>query len=295
MLRSLIVLAVLSSQGAAFLPARQVTRAAHRGPPRMAAEETGAEQPEGSRDFSRMDGELRMPVGLGDWREMRARLSAGSEDAWRAQLKRNKNPIVEGENTWAHELATAEEGMVLLAGRDEFLGSQTYFHQTAIFIISHNEDEGSYGVIINRPTSQVLGAVSADIEAFEDAPVYFGGDVGSFVTSLHPYGQLPGAKKVIDGVYWGGDFEVAGDMVRAGAAHADDFRFFLRGCGWAPGQLQSEIDRGVWYAAATSANLINKHCINLSRPLWAEILDTLGGGYAEIAEEEYGPAGASFL
>ena len=58
----------------------------------------------------------------------------------------------------------------------------------------------------------------------------------------------------------GGSVEEANRMVATGGAKKDDFRFFLHLCGWAPGQLESEIERGVWFPAATSAN------VRLSRP-----------------------------
>lgn len=56
-------------------------------------------------------------------------------------------------------------------------------------------------------------------------------------------------------VYIGGAVEEADRMVATGKAKAEDFRFFLHLCGWAPGQLQAEIDKGVWFPAATSTNV----------------------------------------
>eukprot|EP00968_Pinguiococcus_pyrenoidosus_P017280 scaffold1704_cov246-Pinguiococcus_pyrenoidosus.AAC.20 len=55
------------------------------------------------------------------------------------------------------------------------------------------------------------------------------------------------------------------------------------------------------YACATSPNVVMKHCVQLPRPLWAEVLDlvsfpafidprhlVMGGHYADIAAEQYG-------
>lgn len=53
----------------------------------------------------------------------------------------------------------------------------------------------------------------------------------------------------------GGDVDAADRLVASGKAKSEDFRFFLHLCGWAPGQLQREIDRGIWFAAASSANV----------------------------------------
>ncbi len=56
-------------------------------------------------------------------------------------------------------------------------------------------------------------------------------------------------------VYIGGAVNEADHMVATGQAKVDDFKFMLHLCGWAPGQLQSEIDRGVWLPVASSANV----------------------------------------
>ena len=56
-------------------------------------------------------------------------------------------------------------------------------------------------------------------------------------------------------VYISGAVDDADHMVADGRAKVDDIKFFLHLCGWAPGQLQAEIDRGVWFPAATSTNV----------------------------------------
>ena len=51
-------------------------------------------------------------------------------------------------------------------------------------------------------------------------------------------------------------------MVATGKAKVDDFKFMLHLCGWAPGQLQAEIDRGVWLPVASSANVSYPNAFN---------------------------------
>lgn len=50
-------------------------------------------------------------------------------------------------------------------------------------------------------------------------------------------------------------------MVASGRARVDDFKFMLHLCGWAPGQLEDEIQRGVWMPVATSTNVRFLHCL----------------------------------
>lgn len=66
-------------------------------------------------------------------------------------------------------------------------------------------------------------------------------------------------------VYIGGAIDEADRLVSTGKAKAEDFRFFLHLCGWAPGQLEAEIERGVWFAAACSANVSS---CQISAVLW---------------------------
>lgn len=66
-----------------------------------------------------------------NWRRFRAKLIAGSEEAWQAKLARNVNPQLVGVEAWAHELKIPETGCVLLANPRQFTKSQQYFHQVS--------------------------------------------------------------------------------------------------------------------------------------------------------------------
>lgn len=65
-------------------------------------------------------------------------------------------------------------------------------------------------------------------------------------------------------------------MVATGKAKVDDFKFMLHLCGWAPGQLQAEIDRGVWLPVASSANVSQTYlCFYLDRRVYPKALPRL--------------------
>lgn len=58
---------------------------------------------------------------------------------------------------WAHELSRPEPGCLLLAHPYMFREKQRYFYQAVILLLDHGP-EGSYGIILNRPTQyKVLG------------------------------------------------------------------------------------------------------------------------------------------
>lgn len=227
-----------------------------------------------------------------DFRLFRAKLRAGSDEKWREQLKRNVNVAqLGGQDAWAHELNTPEKGCLIVAKSSAFSLTQTYFNEAVIFLASHDEN-GSAGFILNRPTSVCLGDLLEDdaLPHFRGTPLYLGGDVGEGnVQILHPYGpdKLAGSMEIVPGVYISGAVDDADHMVADGRAKVDDFRFFLHLCGWAPGQLEAEIERGVWFPAATSTNVIMKHCLGLPVPMWREVMTLMGPKYGLLARDTY--------
>eukprot|EP00611_Tribonema_gayanum_P029053 TRINITY_DN7667_c0_g1_i1.p1 TRINITY_DN7667_c0_g1~~TRINITY_DN7667_c0_g1_i1.p1 ORF type:complete len:318 (+),score=68.94 TRINITY_DN7667_c0_g1_i1:78-1031(+) len=202
-----------------------------------------------------------------DWRRFRAKLIAGSEEAWHERLQRNINPRLKDVETWAHELAAPEPGCLLLASPDHFTGQESQYSQAVIFLVQHNGN-GSVGFVLNRPTQFTIGTVQM-VHAFDAE-------------------RMPGARKIIDGVYVGGGVLDAQEAVARGQAKPGDFKFFLQLFGKAPGHLQAEMDAGKWICAATSKELILKPCINLPVPLWREVLTLMGGKHSILGRLTYG-------
>jgi putative transcriptional regulator len=135
-----------------------------------------------------------------------------------------------------------------------------------------------------------MGYVSGDEEGpFAQNALYFGGDVGDGTVSfLHGRADVEGSVEVLPGVYLGG-YDSACELVKqdAEACGPDEFKFFARYCGWAPGQLESECERGVWYPIAAAKELALKQVIKLPKPLWREILELCGGELESMAIEAY--------
>jgi len=159
------------------------------------------------------------------------------------------------------------------------------------------------GVILNRRTERTLGSIPGAepfTPEFAACPLFLGGDVGpSSMHLLHRDNPdaLPSSTTVVRGIAMGG-FRDAVSAVRGGAMRAEDFRFFSRYCGWGPGQLEREVEAGVWFLAAASADLVlaqpsdaalrkgaEQEALPASRTggLWADMLQLMGGEYALIA------------
>jgi len=63
----------------------------------------------------------------------------------------------------------------------QFRERQTYFYQAVILLLDHGP-EGSYGIILNRPTqykvSQIKSSVHSLLSLFPDNRLFMGGDCG---------------------------------------------------------------------------------------------------------------------
>lgn len=197
-------------------------------------------------------------AGEADWRAFRAQLVRQEM----APGKEEKN-ATEG---WAYATPLIEQGSILLsAPSDHFAIHQQYFHKNVIFLVEH-QDHFTKGVILNRPTAFSTHDLDAAVEDFveegvDDWNVWCGGDCQGIndrgtqqaveYSVLHGLEHLAGESQVvIPGVYLI-KLAAAKSAVDSGKADKDDFLLLVGYCGWGPGQLQSELDRGdSWTMAA---------------------------------------------
>jgi putative transcriptional regulator len=118
--------------------------------------------------------------------------------------------------------------------------------QEAVVLAVQTEDGAATGIIVNRPTGLSLAELlpSERFRSFTDL-IFFGGPVAQQgLFALFQSDKYSGAAvPILPGVY----FAVVPDTVDAllGKPPAR-IRFYSGYSGWAPGQLQSELDRGDW-------------------------------------------------
>ena len=144
-------------------------------------------------------------------------------------------------------------------------------------MIDHNEVDGSFGIIINKPLLTRLCEVTEVFDNF-NAPLYLGGPVAeNQIFFMHTLGDLiPESSKIMDGLYWGGDTETLNSLIASGIANAGNTRFFLGYSGWDSGQLTSELVRNSWAVCRSNAKTL------LSTPsnqLWKTLVNRLGKDY----------------
>jgi len=130
--------------------------------------------------------------------------------------------------------------------------------------------------------------------AFSKAPVSYGGPVmQDQFSTLHGFGEVMGSKKVCPGVFVGGSSQLMQE-VRRNHLHTTEVLFVKGHAAWVPGQLTREIEKGVWYIAAASADLILRYAgAPVSKDdnpsdLWADILSCMGEKYEDIATTHSG-------
>lgn len=169
-----------------------------------------------------------------------------------------------------------EPGKGKLLISEPFLGDY-YFKRSVVLLADHNE-EGSFGLILNKPLDIKLSEIVADLPEF-DTKVYLGGPVESDnIFFIHTLGdQVEGSLEVLNGIYWGGNLEVIKEMMLLKKISPSEIRFFLGYSGWSPKQLDEELKRNSWVVSST-----NSKDVFDAKPkmLWKKSLKRLGGDYS---------------
>jgi putative transcriptional regulator len=163
-----------------------------------------------------------------------------------------------------------EKGSLLLA--EPFI-SDPFFKRTVIIVCDHGK-EGSFGFVLNNYVEVELSQL---IEDFPDdkIDVSIGGPVkSSNLFYLHTQGELiPNSAAIMDGLYFGGDFDVLKQKVLSGEIALKEIRFFLGYSGWGVGQLDDELGEKSWFVTKVNAATIMHYN---EKDMWRGIMRKLG-------------------
>ncbi len=140
------------------------------------------------------------------------------------------------------------------------------FSRTVVFLVEHNR-RGALGLVVNEPMGEVpvdlllseRDAEDGEAEPAEAGPrvlVHYGGPVerrAPFI--LHSTDVMPESSVKVDAqVAFSRDHELLRAVVSGmGPRH---LVFALGYAGWAPGQLESEVERGGWYVIDWDSSLV---------------------------------------
>jgi putative transcriptional regulator len=135
---------------------------------------------------------------------------------------------------------------ILLVGKadlpdDDFANS--------IVLVMNNLGPAPVGIVVNRPTRITVPQLFPDVTHLAPLKdkVYFGGPVefGAIWFLVRAAAPPEHAMQALDGVYLSADRELLLRLLGR-PKPMDGLRIFIGHAGWAPGQLESEIDRGAW-------------------------------------------------
>ena len=148
-------------------------------------------------------------------------------------------------------------GDILVA--NEKLGDPN-FAQAVILLLQFDRDEGTLGLVINRPSEIPLSRIFPEIKHASADPVYMGGPVG--VTTGQALLRLPGKAEQLEHI--SGDIYATGDkdLIEKSVSSRDPpakFRLYFGYAGWAPGQLEAEMRLGAWSVLKGRSKLAFDH------------------------------------
>jgi len=170
-------------------------------------------------------------------------------------------------------MITPGPGILLIA--DPFLKDPN-FMRTVVFLCEH-QDEGSFGFVLNRNYDYTLDELVNGLDDLK-LPVFYGGPVQmDTIHFLHQYPEkIPGGYEIAEGVFWGGDCDVAIQMIRKGEVNLQRIRFYIGYSGWGTGQLNDELKEKSWLTVKANRKIVfHKE----TEEIWKESLKLLGGDY----------------
>jgi len=162
-----------------------------------------------------------------------------------------------------------------------------YFRQSVVLLAEHN-DEGSFGLIINKPIDIKLNEVTKDFP-YADVDLYLGGPVKTdSIFYIHTLGDtIENSLKIMDGLYWGGDLALIKEMLILKQLSKKNIRFFIGYSGWGSKQLEKELEENSWVISKTRAEyIINENPVKM----WSKYIRSFGDDYAIWANYPQDPS-----
>jgi len=162
----------------------------------------------------------------------------------------------------------AQEDAVILVAHPAFRDLE--YRQT-VLVAAPTPNGGHVGVILNRPTRRSLGSLFPEHEPSKKVadPVYYGGPFsrGALVALVRAEGE-PGAGSVLlmKNLYLAFRANTIDQVIENTPNEA---RYFVGYVGWRPGELKSEIDRGLWSVTGADLETIFRKD---TEGLWDELL-----------------------
>src|SRR5258705_3740558 len=127
-------------------------------------------------------------------------------------------------------------------------------------LVKHVGGGGLIGFIVNKPTKMSLAEVFPEHEPSKKVvdPLFLGGTVDMnlvFALVERHGGKKDGSIRIAPDLFLAYETKTVDRIIESESEHA---RFFLGLVVWRPGQLEDELDRGLWYVDEPEAKLVRR-------------------------------------
>jgi putative transcriptional regulator len=161
------------------------------------------------------------------------------------------------------------------------------FRRTVVLMIEHAE-EGAMGLVLNRPSMVAVAKASSELEPLVEPEdlVYVGGPVApEGVMVLAEFDDPDEAATIVAGDL--GLVRADADFATAAAA-TRRARVFAGHAGWAPEQLEAELEGEGWIVEEHPP--VEELLTDEPETLWSRVLERKGGQYALLARMPVDPS-----
>jgi putative transcriptional regulator len=156
--------------------------------------------------------------------------------------------------TYPQQVTTPAQGILLVASRQM---PDPRFQRSVILLLVHGE-EGSLGLIINRPTRIPLSEALPELggEGVKHR-LFFGGPVAMNTLMFLVRGKPPSAHAtpILEDVYVSADRRAL-ERLLGTRKLAEKIRLYFGHAGWGPGQLNAELATGSWHLFQADAETL---------------------------------------
>jgi putative transcriptional regulator len=131
--------------------------------------------------------------------------------------------------------------------------------------------------VLNKPVSIKLSEIMSDFPDINSV-ISLGGPVQTNTLHyVHTLGDIiPNSIKVVNNIYWGGDFDAVKDLVKSGRLNVTNIRFFLGYSGWQSNQLEEELTENAWIVSDLVPDEI---MVPMNKYHWNKTLIKMGNKY----------------
>ena len=158
------------------------------------------------------------------------------------------------------------------------------FRKTVIFLSTHDPEEGSFGLILNRPAGRTVGDVlpNKPIGALARVPLFLGGPVSGDQLVFAAFRWHPESERMECRHHL-----LIPDAQKAIEEEHTTVRAFIGYAGWTKGQLEGELAQKAWLVGKPGREVL---AVEKLPVLWREVTSSFGPWFRLVAEAPDDPA-----